>query len=93
VVIVAGHILVDPAQRDDYLSGCHEVVREARRSAGCLDFVLSADLVEPGRVNVFERWDSQAAVEAFRGGGPGEQGAAIVCASVSEYDVAGERTL
>jgi len=94
VVIVAGHILVDPAQRDDYLSGCHGVVRQARRAAGCLDFVLSADLVDPGRVNIFERWDSQAAVEAFRASGPSDdQGAAIVSASVAEYDVAGKRAL
>jgi quinol monooxygenase YgiN len=94
MVIVAGHVVVDPAQRDDYLSGCVGVVQQARRAAGCLDFALSADVVDPGRVNIFERWDSQAAVEAFRGSGPSdEQGAAIRSASVSEYDVAGERSL
>ena len=94
MVIVAGHIVVDPQQRDDYLSGCVEVVRQARRTAGCLDFALSADAVDPGRVNVFERWESQAAVEAFRGSGPSdEQSAAIRSASVAEYDVEGERTL
>ena len=54
-MIVAGHVVVDPEQRDDYLSGCVEVVRQARRTAGCLDFALSADLIEPGRVNIFER--------------------------------------
>jgi quinol monooxygenase YgiN len=94
MVIVAGHIVVDPQERDDYLSGCVEVVRQARRAAGCLDFALSADLVDPGRVNIFERWESQAAVEAFRGSGPSdEQGAAIRAASVAEYDVEGERSL
>jgi quinol monooxygenase YgiN len=94
VVIVAGHVVVDPQQRDDYLSGCVEVVRQARRAAGCLDFSLSADLLEPGRVNIFERWESRAAVEAFRGGGPSdEQGAAIRAASVAEYDVGDERGL
>jgi quinol monooxygenase YgiN len=94
MVIVAGHIVVDPQQRDDYLSGCVEVVRQARRTAGCLDFALSPDLLEPGRVNIFERWESQAAVEAFRGSGPSDdQGAAIVAASVAEYDVVDERTL
>ena len=33
-VIVAGHLIVDPAQRDDYLAGCVEVVRQARTTAG-----------------------------------------------------------
>jgi quinol monooxygenase YgiN len=94
MVIVAGHIVVDPQERDDYLSGCVEVVRQARRAAGCLDFALSADLVDRGRVNIFERWESQAAVEAFRGSGPSdEQGSAIRAASVAEYDVEGERSL
>ena len=61
---------------------------------GCLDFALSADLVDPGRVNILERWESQAAVEAFRGGGvDDEQGAAIVSASVAEYEVGATRSL
>jgi quinol monooxygenase YgiN len=94
VVIVAGHVVVDPTERDDYLSGFVEVVRQARRTPGCLDFSLSADLIEPGRINVFERWESQAALEAFRGSGPNdEQGAAIVSAEVAEYDVTCERNL
>jgi quinol monooxygenase YgiN len=94
MVIVAGHVVVNPQERDDYLSGCVDVVRQARRTAGCLDFALSADPVDPGRVNIFERWESQAAVDAFRGNGPSdEQGAAIRAASVAEYDVGNERTL
>jgi heme-degrading monooxygenase HmoA len=94
MVIVAGHITVEPGQRDAYLAGCVSVVEGARAAAGCLDFVLSADLLEPGRINVFERWESQAAVEAFRGAGPSdEQDAAILSASVAEYDVGGVREL
>jgi hypothetical protein len=89
MVIVAGHLVVDPQERDDYLSGCVEVVRQARRAAGCLDFAISADAVDPGRINIFERW-----VEAFRGGGPSdEQGAAIRAASVAEFDASNERSL
>jgi len=94
VVIVAGHLVVDPEERDEYLAGCVEVVRQARRAPGCLDFSLSADLLEPGRVNIFERWESVAAVQAFRGSGPSdEQGAAVRTASVAEYDISDERRL
>jgi quinol monooxygenase YgiN len=50
--------------------------------------------VDPGRIAIFERWESQAAVEAVRGSGPSdEQGAAILAASVAEYDVADVRSL
>ncbi|MCK1794983.1 antibiotic biosynthesis monooxygenase [Streptomyces sp. XM4193] len=94
MVIVAGHLEVDPAQREAYLAGCVAVVEQARRTAGCLDFAITADPVDPARVVVFERWDSVEAVEAFRGSGPGEeQTAEIRSASVAEYDVADVRPL
>ena len=94
MVIVAGHLIVEASERAAYLEGCAEVVDQARRTAGCLDFAICGDLVDPGRVNVFERWESQAAVEAFRGGGPSEeQGAAILSGRVAEYDVTAERQL
>lgn len=94
MVIVAGHLIVDPEQREPYLADCVSVVEEARKAPGCLDFTIAADLVDSGRINVFERWESQADVEAFRGSGPSEgQGAAMLSASVSEYDVASVRSL
>ena len=94
MVIVAGHIVVDPDVRPTYLSGCEAVVEQARGTAGCLDFAISGDVLDPSRINVFERWESQAAVEAFRGSGPSdEQGEAMLGISVSEYDVADVRIL
>jgi quinol monooxygenase YgiN len=94
MVIVAGHLLVDPDEREAYLDGCRKVVEAARRTEGCLDFAITADLVEPGRVNVYERWESQEAVEAFRGDGPsGEQQQSIRSASVAEYGAVEERVL
>ncbi|TFV56109.1 antibiotic biosynthesis monooxygenase [Mycobacterium sp. PS03-16] len=89
MVIVAGHLTVDPGQRGAYLAGCVDVVAQARRTAGCLDFAISADLLEAGRVNVYERWESPAALAAFRGSGPdAEQSAAMLTVSVEDYDVA-----
>jgi quinol monooxygenase YgiN len=94
VVIVAGHIMVDPEQRRSYLDGCLGVVEQARRAPGCLDFAITADLLDPGRVNIFERWESQATVEAFRGDGPGDdQSSAMLAASVAEYEIADVRPL
>lgn len=94
MVIVAGHLIVRRRERDGYLAGCAPVVERARSAPGCLDFALSADLLDPARINIFERWNSQEAVETFRGSGPGDdQADLIVSASVSEYDVSGERGL
>jgi quinol monooxygenase YgiN len=94
MVIVAGHLIVDPGQRAEYLEGCAAVVEQARRTEGCLDYSLSADLVDPSRIAIFERWDSRSAVEAFRGSGSNdEQSAVIRSASVAEYDIADVRSL
>ena len=53
-----------------------------------------ADLVDPGRVNIFERWESQAALETFRSSGPDtEQRRAMLTVSVQEYDIADVRAV
>ena len=94
MVIVAGHVTVEPQQRESYLAGCVIVVEQAREAAGCLDVAITADLVDPGRVNIFERWESQPLLEAFRSSGPPfEHGALMLSVSVAEYDVADVRPL
>ncbi|MEU6795750.1 antibiotic biosynthesis monooxygenase family protein [Nonomuraea wenchangensis] len=94
MVIIAGHVVVDPQQRERYLADCVGVIELARRAPGCLDFAISADLVDAGRVNILERWESQSAVEAFRTGGPSDaQRAVMLAASVAEYEVGAVRSL
>ena len=94
MVIVAGHITVDPEQRESYLAGSISVVEKARRTDGCLDFAITADLLDPGRVNLFERWESQAAVKTARRSAPrNKHGTAMLSVSVAEYDIADVRPL
>ena len=94
MVIVAGHVTVEPEQREPYLAGCVSIVEQAREAAGCLDVAITADLIDPGRVNIYERWESQAALETFRRRGPRfEHSAAMLSVSVAEYDIADVRPL
>ena len=94
MVIVSGSVSVRPEDRRAYLATCAPVVEQARAAEGCLDFALSADLLDPGRINVFERWQTQDAVHAFRGAGVGDdQSAKILGADVREFDVTAERAL
>ena len=89
MIIVSGAIYVDEPNRHAYLDGCREVIAAARVAAGCLDFHLTADPLEPGRINVYEQWESVDAVEAFRRSGPSaEQAAAIRDAQVFQHEVA-----
>jgi quinol monooxygenase YgiN len=94
MIIVAGHITVEPEQREAYLADFVRVVEKARGAPGCLDFAMTADPIDPGRLNLFERWESQAALKAFRRSAPrNKQAAAMLSGSVAEYDIADVRHL
>ncbi|MDN5861429.1 MAG: antibiotic biosynthesis monooxygenase, partial [Pseudonocardia sp.] len=88
MIIIAGWLQVDPSERDRYLAECLAVMRLAAAADGCLDFVLSADPADPGRIRVFERWDRDTALERFRGTGPdAAQTARIIDAQVHRYRI------
>ena len=68
------------------------IVEQARRAAGHLDVAICADLVDPGRGNLVERWESQAALETLRSSGPDtQQRPAMRTVSVQAYDIADVR--
>jgi quinol monooxygenase YgiN len=88
MLIVAGHLTVDPAERDDYVAKCVKVVELARAAPGCLDFAITADIVDHSRIDVFERWEGEEQLLAFRGSGPDDgQQAAILDADVKRYAI------
>ena len=70
MIIVSGRLYVSRGQRDAFLAASRTAVIEARQAAGCRDFVVAADPIEPDRVNVYEEWESDNQLEAFRGAGP-----------------------
>jgi quinol monooxygenase YgiN len=88
VLIIAGRLHVAPEARDAYLDGCVAAVQQARSARGCLDFALAPDLVDPARINVFERWESDEDLMRFRGAGPdSDQTARILDAEVRKYRI------
>lgn len=88
MIIVSGALYVDPAGRADYLATCDEVIRLAREAPGCHDFYLSADPMQTDRINVYERWETDEELMAFRGSGPDqEQTVAIRDASMARYRI------
>ncbi|MGH4002436.1 MAG: putative quinol monooxygenase [Pseudonocardiaceae bacterium] len=88
MIIIAGWLQVDRADRDRYVADCITVVRQARTSPGCLDFVITADPIEPDRIHVYELWESDAQLELFRGSGPdADQTTQIRDARVRKYRI------
>jgi quinol monooxygenase YgiN len=94
MIIVSGWLIVDPGERESYLAGCREVIVQARAAPGCIDFHLAADPIEPGRINIFEQWESVESVEAFRGSGPSDdQQSVITGANVMQHEIASSISL
>jgi quinol monooxygenase YgiN len=89
MLIVAGHLKVRESDRDRYVADCAAAVAAARSADGCLDFAVSADPVDPSRVNIFERWQTRELLLAFRGQGPDDDTRSrILEADVAEFDLA-----
>ena len=88
MIIIAGALRVDPGERDRYLVAVADVARLARAAPGCLDFVQAPDSIEPDRVNVYERWESDDDVLRFRAsGGPELDLPEIRSADVRKYRI------
>jgi quinol monooxygenase YgiN len=88
-IIVSGALHVDPAERDAYLTARVPILRHAREAPGCLDFSLSADLLDGSRVNVYERWRSREDLLAYRGGDgpPLDDSIAVTAADVQLHHI------
>ena len=88
MLIVAGHLEVAPADRDAYVAECVPVVEAARRADGCLEFSITADSVDSGLIQIYERWASEEQLLAFRSDGPsGDQRAKILDADMKRYGI------
>jgi quinol monooxygenase YgiN len=58
MVIVQGTYRLEAADRDAFVGQSLETMLLTRSEPGCLEYVLAADPVDPGRVILSERWES-----------------------------------
>ena len=88
MIIIAGSLRVDADDRDGYLAAAADIDRLARRAPGCLDFAQTADLLDPERINVYERWESDEDLVRFRtSGGPQPDLPDLRSADVRKYRI------
>jgi quinol monooxygenase YgiN len=57
-VIVQGAFILDPDDRDRFVEASLESMRSSRQEAGCVEYVMAADPLDPERVILSERWES-----------------------------------
>ena len=91
MIIIAGTLHVEPSARNRYLAEAVDVARLARAAPGCLDFVQAADELDPTRINVYERWESDEHLDRFRtAGGPPLELPPLQEANVRKYRISGD---
>ena len=86
MIIVGGTFEVEPDQREEFIASRHDLMRASRSEAGCLEYTFSADPIEPHRVLLFERWESQSDLDAHlagMGAGPKPSGDEVTPTSIS----------
>lgn len=87
MIIIAGHLLVKPSDRDRYVAEHHDLTERARAFDGCIDLAITADPVDPSRVNNMEIWETSDALDAFRAqANMPDHGIAIVAGDMKRYD-------
>jgi quinol monooxygenase YgiN len=64
MIVIAGRISIDPANRDKAVAAAIEMMEATCKEKGCLTYAFSADLVDPGTFRIFEEWESTDALNA-----------------------------
>jgi quinol monooxygenase YgiN len=83
MIIVSGVMDVAEDQRDAFLESKRDQVLRTRGETGCQQYAFSADAHAPGRVRLFELWDSFADLQAHVAGisSAGQSGPSIAVTS------------
>lgn len=63
-IVIAGEVDFPPENRAAALEGAKPLIDMALAEAGCRHYAWTADPHLPGRVHVFEEWDSAAELQA-----------------------------
>ena len=59
-VVIAGTVDVAPEKRDQAIRDAKPLIDEALGEPGCLAYEWTFDPFQPGRIHVFEEWESEA---------------------------------
>ena len=95
MIVVGGWFEVDPSERDAFVAERADAMLRSRAERGCIEYVIAADPVDPGRAVLFERWASQTDLDAHAAAFVQSDGPSVAPTAVSirVYDVTGERPL
>lgn len=69
-IVIAGAVDVAPEKREAALKGAKPLIDAALAEKGCVEYSWTADLSLPGRIRVFEEWETEPDLAAHLKGKP-----------------------
>jgi quinol monooxygenase YgiN len=92
MLIVAGYFRVAPGDRAAFLENRTASVMRSRAERGCHVYAISADLVDPGLVHLYERWESKEDLAAHAAANRADprppDGFEVLESEVLQYEIA-----
>jgi quinol monooxygenase YgiN len=69
-VVISGEIDVEPRKREPALIEAQPLIAAALAEPGCVHYTWTADPATPGRIHVFEEWDTEGDLIAHLAAAP-----------------------
>ncbi len=69
-VVISGEVDLAPEKRAEALLGAQPHIEAALAEKGCCHYAWTASPTNPGRIHVFEEWDSQEDLAVHLAGAP-----------------------
>ena len=92
MLIVAGYFKVGPSDRAAFIENRTEAILRSRGEKGCHAYAFSPDPVDPGLINLYERWetaeDLAAHAAANRANARPSDGIEVLASEVLRYEIA-----
>jgi len=86
MIIIAGYQLVNATNRDKYVDAFRDLVSRAREFDGCIHIAITADSVDPERINSVEVWRDAEALDEWRRQAKGPRTGRPKYSDVKRYD-------
>ena len=63
MLIIAGTIRIEKPATEEVLEACRNMMEATHQEDVCIDYVFSVDPIDPKVLHVFERWETQEALD------------------------------
>lgn len=97
MLIVAGWMDVNAADRDAFLESRGALMITTRAEPGCIEYVFSPDPTDPARVRLYELWESRADLDlhlqVLRANPAEGTGVPVVTRNIAIYEIASTESL